>query len=531
MFWVDRITEDIIKKHPNQEEFILRDEKTLSGQVHVGSLRGVVIHGIIAEALNLKGKKARFIYEFNDADPMDGMPAYLDKETYLPHMGKPLHDVPAPADREYNGMKATNLAEYFGLEFLEIIHRLGFEPEIPWAYKQYHEGFYDEWIHKVLEHPEKIREIYKRISKSDKPKEWMPLQVVCEKCGKIGSTIVTDFDGNLATYRCQPDAVEWAKGCGHEGKVEPWKGRGKIPWKVEWPVKWASYKVDIEGSGKDHNAASGSHDVGEAIIEEVLKEHVPYNIPYEFFLFEGAKMSSSKGNAASAKAITDLLPPAMFRFLMLMKKPNQPIEFSPDGETIPRLFDRYDEAASHYFAEESEEKDSDKARLFFYSQLDPESIQERFLPRFSKLIFWSQIPRVNVEEMVEKEKGSPLTDLDREEIKTRLHYINAWLEKHAPARYIYKILDEAPESAKELSPEQKKLLANLAEAIKDPELDGEAIHGEVHNLVKASGLKPKEAFPAIYQALLGKDFGPQVGWFIEALDREFVIKRFNEISS
>ena len=140
MFWVDRIVDEIIEAYPGKDEFVIRDEKTLSGQVHVGSLRGVVIHGVVAEEIAKRGKKARFIYEFNDADPMDGLPTYLDADVYEKHMGKPLKDVPPPEDRKYRGMKASNLAEYFGLEFLEVIHRLGFENvEITWASKLYKE--------------------------------------------------------------------------------------------------------------------------------------------------------------------------------------------------------------------------------------------------------------------------------------------------------------------------------------------------------------------------------------------------------
>ncbi len=531
MFWVDRLADEIIAAYPDKKEFIIRDEKTLSGQVHVGSLRGVVIHALIAEALNKRGVKARFIYEFNDADPMDGMPAYLDSEVYSQHMGKPLKDVPAPGEREYQGMKASNLAEYYGLEFLEVIHRLGFKPEITWASKLYAEGFYDKWIRKVLEHPDKIRAIYKRISGSEKPDDWMPLQVVCEKCGKIGSTKVIDFDGEQASYRCEPDMVEWAKGCGHKGKQAPWNGRGKIPWKVEWAVKWASYGVDVEGSGKDHNAAGGSHDVSEAICKEVLETSVPFNVPYEFFLMGGAKMSSSKGNAASAKEVTDLLPPELMRFLMSMKETNQPIEFSPDGETIPTLFDRHDEIGRHYFAPESEKTYPDLDRLFYFSQLDEDKIVERFFPRFSKLIFFAQMPHIDPVAEFEKDKGSALTAEDKKELEERIFYLKKWLESYAPEKYIYKILDEVPVSATELSPEQKAFLTEVASILENSNLEGEAIHGEVHALVKASPLGPRQAFPAIYQSLLGKDFGPKVGWFIEALDHDFIVKRFKEVAA
>ena len=65
MFWVDQITEEIVKAFPGKKSFLIRDEKTLSGRVHVGSLRGVVIHGVIAQALRERGFTVRYIFELN----------------------------------------------------------------------------------------------------------------------------------------------------------------------------------------------------------------------------------------------------------------------------------------------------------------------------------------------------------------------------------------------------------------------------------------------------------------------------------
>jgi len=42
-------------------------------------------------------------------------------------------------------------------------------------------------------------------------------------------------------------------------------------------------------------------------------------------------------------------------------------------------------------------------------------------------------------------------------------------------------------------------------------------------------LEPRLAFSAIYLSILGKDSGPQAGWLLAALDRDFVIKRVNEV--
>lgn len=527
MFWVDEIVDEIIKTYPKKGEFILRDEKTPSGRVHIGSLRGFVIHAIVAQALNERGKKARFIWEFNDADPMDGLPVYLDAKKYEPFMGKPLKDVPSPHE-ELGGKEAKNYAEYFAAEFTDVINSLGFEPEIIYSSSLYAKGHYDKWITKVLEHKDKIRAIYKEVSGSEKPEDWYPLQVVCEKCGKVGTTKVTGWDSKTGTvsYECLPGLVEWAVGCGHEGECSPFGGRGKLPWKVEWPVKWSSMNVDIEGAGKDHNAAGGSHEIGERICRECLEMPVPFNIPYEFFLFGGAKMSSSKGMGASVKEVADTIPPELLRFLMVRKKPNHPIDFDPFGPTIPALFDEHDKSAAYYFEKKGEFPDME--RVFHFSQIGKAS-KAHFYPRFSRVAFLEQIPYVDVFEEMQKIKGSKLTKDDKDEIGLRKYYAKLWLEKFAPDAYKFTIQNEMPEMALGLSDGQKEFLGKIADILEEKDWNGEELHGKIHELKEASPLSPKEAFGAIYVALLGKDSGPQAGWFLEALDKKFLIKRFREI--
>lgn len=518
MFWLDEVTDAIIKTHPKKKEFIVRDEKTLSGRVHVGSLRGLVLHGVVAQALRERGFKAHFIYEFNDIDPMDGLPVYLDAKKFKQHMGKPLRDVPSP------DASAKNLPEYFGNEFREVIDSLGLETEYTLASKKYDAGEYDSWIVKAMDGESQIRRIYKEVSGSVKPDDWHPLQVVCENCGKIGSTKVTDWDGKTATYTCEPDMVDWAKGCGHKGKINPFKGKGKLPWKVEWPVKWEIYNVDVEGSGKDHGAAGGSHDIGIRIANEVFKTRVPFDIPYEFFLFGGAKMSSSKGEGAMAYEIYQILPPELIRFLMIRSRPNQPIEFDPNDETIPRLFDRYDECADHYFAK-VKEVNKDFARAFYFSQI-AKKIKDVYRPRFSRLVFMAQMPHLDINDAVAQLKGSKLTKDDKAELDKRLRYVKLWLQNHAPDSVKFEVLKQCPKVT--LSADQKDFLSKIAEELQK-EYSGEELHAQIHAIRKASPLQAREAFGAIYLSLIGKDSGPQAGWFLEALDRDFVVNRFKEV--
>lgn len=527
MFWVDEVVDDIIKEYPGDKELIIRDEKTLSGRVHIGSLRGVVIHGIVAQVLNEKGRKARFLFEFNDYDPMDGMPKELEGKGFEQHMGKPLCNIPSPDG------KAKNFAEYYGEEFLGVIKEIGFNPEIPHASEAYKNGKMNDWIRLALTENSQIREIYRRISGSEKPEHWSPVQVICEKCGKVGSTDVLSFDGEKVKYVCTKDKVKWAEGCGHEGEVSPFDGNAELTWKVEWPAKWDCYKVDIEGSGKDHNAAGGSHNIGEAICAEVSKTSVPYNIPYEFFLVGGKKMSSSKGIGQTAREIADLIPPEMLRYLMVKTQPKSRIEFDPEGDTIPRLFDQHDEAAKWYFHKgEKDTVQTDMARAFELSQVTDKKPEERFLPRFSQVVFIMQIPRLDVYKEVEKMKGAPLTDLDREEVDMRLKYARKWLDTYAPDRYRYELQEKLPEAASQLTDLQKDFCSKLGDLLDGLEnWEGEAIHGSIHELVKGhEEYTPKDCFQAIYKLFLGKDFGPQAGWFLSALEKDFVVNRLHRSS-
>ncbi len=522
MFWVDEEVNKIIESYNNKNELVIRDEKTLSGRVHIGSLRGVVIHGIIAQVLNEKGKKTKFLFEFNDFDPMDGMPKELDGKGFDQYMGMPLCNIPSPDG------KAENFAEYYGEEFLSVIHEIGFHPELPRASKAYKNGKMNDWIELALSKNQEIREIYRRISGSEKPEHWSPVQVICEKCGKVGSTDVLSYENGKVKYVCKADKVTWAKGCGYEGEISPFDGNTELTWKVEWPAKWDAYKVDIEGSGKDHNAAGGSHDIGVAICGEISKIDVPYNIPYEFFLIGGKKMSSSKGIGQTAREIANLVPAEILRFLMVKTVPKTRIEFDPEGDTIPRLFDQHDTAAKFYFKkEEKDTVESDLARAFELSQVREGEIKERFLPRFSQIVFIMQIPRLDIYEEVAKIKGEALTDLDREEIDLRMKYAKRWLKTYAPDKYRYELQEKLPESIKKLSEKQIKFIQLFSEKLeKLSAWDGEQVHASIHELVKSNDeLSAKEAFQAIYKLFLNKDYGPQAGWFLSALEKDFVIDR------
>lgn len=528
MFWADKIVEEFINDRKetidSKKSIIIRDEKTASGRMLISAMRGAVIHGIIAEIFSEGDMPHTFLWEINDTDAFRNIPESLDKKRYQKYLGMPLYSLPSPVEG------AENYPEYFAKEFNDVMNYLGFTPLYYRSSTAYKEGKFNDVIRTALLNAELVRKIYKEVSGSEKPSDWLPLMVVCEKCGKIGTTQVIAFDGEKVTYRCKTDTVEWAEGCGHKGDVSPFNGNATLPWKVEWAAKFKVFNVDIEGGGKDLSTKGGARDVSNHIVREVFNHQPPFDIPYEFFLSEGKKMSTSKGNAPAAHDVMSILPPHIYRLVFLGKNYKQAIEFNLKGDTVPILFDTYDRLAQKYHNGVND----DDTRLFSFVHKpgDQKNIKERFLPRFSQVVFLIQMPHINIEEAVTHIKGAPLTEDDKKELEERVVYAREWIEKYAPERYVFKLqLDKVPDGVENFSSTQREALGKVLEEIKKmKELDGQELHTILHNIRKELDIEPKDFFGALYLSFLGKESGPKAGWFLSVLDKEFLKSRLEEVS-
>jgi lysyl-tRNA synthetase class 1 len=527
MFWGDAIIDEFLEEYGDEakkRKLILRDEKTLSGRPHVGSLRSFVMHAILSDVLTDRGVDNVFIYEINDTDAFDSVPSYVPAE-WKEHLGKRLKDVPSP-DGE-----AENYAMYFAKEYTDALIDSKYNAEFYVSSHKYEAGEHDKYIKLALDNKDKIREIYREVSGSEKPETWFPCQVICEKCGKIATTEILSWDGKEVEYSCSMD-IGYTRGCGHKGKIAPFGGVATMPWKVEWAAKFCVIKVDLEGAGKDHYAAGGSRHVSNRICEEIFARKHPFDVRHEFILMQGSKMSSSSGVGATAVELEGLLPRYVFRFMMIQKDVMKTINFNPEGDTIPVLFDQYDQVCKDYFSGEEGVKEH-KNRIFKFTHFYEKDLKKlnRFLPRFSHIAFFVQMPHVDIVGKVEEMKGGKLTKEDLKELDFRIEYAKKWLEACSPEKYIFKIQDEVPEMAKELSKEQKEFLGILAEFLREnPKAKGEDLQGFIHEQKEKLGMQPSDIFKAIYVSILGKDSGPQAGWLMEALENKFLIERFEEVT-
>ncbi len=524
MYWADELAASV------EGPQVVNDSKTPSGTVHVGSLRGPVILDVIARALRDRGVPTTLLYGVDDMDPMDAQ-ALLTPDAVDHEMGRPLAHVP-----DQTGDCHASYARHHAQTFIDIFAGLGIHPDrYYWMSDIYPTGAMDPFIRAALERAQVVRDVYLRVSKVERPAGWLPVQAVCPSCGKVGTTIALDWDGETVRVECRPDYVTWARGCGFDGRISPFGGAAKLYWNLEWAAQWSLFGVTIEPCGKDLATAGGSRDRADAIAREVFDRAPPRNLPYEFLNIGGRKMSTSKGRGAAAHRIVEVLPPEPLRLLFLRPRPNQAIEFDPEGtDAIPRLFDELDRLAAAVAGKPYRgELPPDPERLLAFVQLDPappERLAEAaatYRPAFAHLALLAQIPGVDIAARVTDEKGAPLAAAEEGTLAERLAAARAWLDAYAPASAVVRVQRDAlPPEAAALGEDQRLFLGALALAAgeEDPH-GGDAWQGLLFRVAGEAALPAGRAFGAVYLAFLGRPNGPRAGWLLASLEPGFVVGR------
>lgn len=536
-FWAQDRAEQVRARHA--APYVVNDWKTPSGKIHVGSLRGVVVHDAMSRILKEQGGEVRFVYGFDDFDPFDKIPEFLEESAYKKFLGMPLARIPAPSP---NGSplsdpisRDNNFAKFYALEFEQVYRKLGVESETLYTSLLYESGHFNEAIKIALDHASVINQVYEEVmahQSSDRTsgpvKRELPINMVCENCGRIASTRATDWDGEKVSYVCSSDVQHFTEGCGFVGESSPLDGKAKLPWKVEWAAKWFTFKTDIEGAGKDHYTKGGSREVAAEIFRRIYAQKLEegYNTPpedlfYEWFYLEGKKMSTSKGVGSTAKEMADTVPPEILRMLMIKTKPRTAVNFKDDPEAILVYFDELDRLRAGYL----KDPNSIDGEIFKLVRVDDAEVPE-FSLRFSKVINLVQLSHIDLHQVAEKEKGAPLSPSEEADLIHRKEIAQKWLES-APENYKLNLQNgELPT----LSPAQLEFLKKLREIYLTRESwQGDELHEAIHGIKNESGINPKEAFSAIYQVFLGRDSGPQAGWFLATLDREYVKQRLGEL--
>lgn len=528
MIWVDREAQTI-KKNATHNHAWVDDMKTPSGRIHVGALRGVVIHDLLYKSLLENGLDTKTSYVFNDLDQMDAIPSYLKGDEWKQYGGVPLCNIPSPEEGY------ANYAEYFAKEFIATFEAINCHPQIIWSSELYRTGKMNDVVKMALDRADRVRDIYSSVSKSKRKDDWLPIQPICEKCGKMGTTYAYAWDGKKIKYRCD-QTTKWATACGHTGSMSPFDGKAKLHWKADWPAYWKVIGVTVEWSGKDHMSEGGSYDVSSRISKEVYDYDAPYAKGYEWFTVGGKKMSSSKGIGTSAKEVSSILPPELLRFLLVRTPMERHLDFDPFGDTIPNLFDEYDRCLNAFFdkregittAGKQGQVNADFARIIELSIVRPLPDNRIFLPRFRTVANLLK-QKQDIKEFFETQKGNDLTPEELEILEERAVFAEVYIKNYAGEDTAHEFLEEAPEDL-QLTDAQTLFLKTLGNNLSRSRAKGrDQVQDVVFASLKEHDLKPRDVFSAFYQILIGRDAGPKAADLILEFGIRNVVERINQV--
>lgn len=368
--WVSRFADEVIEESERRapgKPVVVASGLSPSGPIHLGNLREVMTPHLVADEVRRRGREVRHLISWDDYDRYRKVPAGVPgiDETWAEHIGKPLTSVPAPAGSAY-----PNWAEHFKAAMVAALGELGVEFDGISQTAQYTSGVYREQVLHAMRHRADIDAVLaqyrtkpKGSVKSQKPLDeaeveaaegsgaageddgstgsagYFPYKPYCGNCEKDLTTVTSYDDASTElSYSC--DA------CGFAETVRLNEfNRGKLVWKVDWPMRWAYEGVVFEPSGVDHSSPGSSFQVGGQIVG-IFGGKQPIGPMYAFVGISGmAKMSSSRGGVPTPSDALKIMEPQILRWLYARRRPNQSFKIAFDQE-IQRLYDEWDKLAA-----------------------------------------------------------------------------------------------------------------------------------------------------------------------------------------
>ncbi|HEX5741728.1 MAG TPA: lysine--tRNA ligase [Pilimelia sp.] len=372
--WVDRFADEVLAEADRRApgaSVVCASGLSPSGPIHLGNLREVMTPHLVADELRRRGRDVVHLISWDDYDRFRKVPAGIDP-SWAAHIGKPLSAVPAPP-----GSAHPNWAEHFKSAMTASLRDLGVEYRGISQTAMYTSGAYRDQILLAMRERHRIDAVLDRYRTRNRAPQrppaagddadaraaaeaaegsgaaaeddgtaaagYYPYRPYCAACG-TDRTTVTGYDDATT-------ALDYTCACGHGETVRLSEfHRGKLVWKVDWPMRWAYEGVVFEPSGVDHSSPGSSYTVGRQIVAEVFGGAPPIGPMYAFVGTSGmAKMSSSRGAVPTPADALEIMEAPLLRWLYARRRPNQSIKVAFDQE-IQRLYDEWDAVAARVAA-------------------------------------------------------------------------------------------------------------------------------------------------------------------------------------
>ncbi|MDR2268617.1 MAG: lysine--tRNA ligase, partial [Rickettsiales bacterium] len=335
LHWADLIARKIISEKGDKEIYTLASGITPSGTIHIGKFREIITTELVSRALTRMGKKTRFIYSWDDYDTFRKVPSDMPEQEMLKSLlYQPIVDIPDVYGTEdsyarHNEVTLEKIAPVLGIANIKFIYQS----------KMYRGGAYNDLIVKVADSAGKIREILQEFKTNEIDSDWFPIETYCGKCNRDRGIKFSNYNADKKTidYECSL--------CGHKETINLRESRRlKLPWRIDWPMRWKYEDVDFEPGGTDHSSAGGSFDTAKVIVREIFGASAPVYAKYAFVLPKGEKkkMSSSIGNGFSVDSVLEIYTPEMVRWFFASYKPDAPFNMAFDIDVLKNYenFDR-----------------------------------------------------------------------------------------------------------------------------------------------------------------------------------------------
>lgn len=515
--WADFAAERIIREKGDKDSYVVASGITPSGVVHFGNFREVITVDFVARALRKKGKEVRFIFSWDDYDTFRKVPLNMPKQDELKNfLFQPIVDTPDPFDDH------DSYAAHHENSFESQLNKVGVKVEPIYQAKKYRAGDYKEGIKKALESTEAIKNILNEHRKEPLADSWLPISVYCENCNTDHDIKDLKYEGDNLSYSCTA--------CSHQGTLDlTTTSKVKLPWRMDWPMRWAYEKVDFEPGGKDHSSQGGSFTTAKEIVK-LYDWTPPVYLQYDFVSIKGAggKMSSSTGNIITVNDVLNVYEPEMVRWIFASYKSNVDFSVSFDLDVIKTYedFDRQERLA--YGVEQGNEKKVAMAkRVFELSSLDDVTEVKGEMPiqpSFRHLCNILQIHNGDISKARDEYQSQIKNDRDERRFKERSSCALFWLENYAPEEFKFSLNEKSPEL--ELDDKQKQYLKKLYKVTHD-EFDqfetDKMLHERLYEIIHEFELKPNDIFPLLYNILISKEKGPKLAGFIRTIGRDKVL--------
>ncbi|MDL2081442.1 lysine--tRNA ligase [Streptomyces sp. GXMU-J15] len=562
--WVSRFADEVIEESERRapgKPVVVASGLSPSGPIHLGNLREVMTPHLVADEIRRRGYQVRHLISWDDYDRYRKVPkgiAGVDEEAWAAHIGKPLTSVPAPEGSAY-----PNWAEHFKAAMIESLAELGVEFDGISQTEQYTSGAYREQILHAMKHRNDIDAVLAQYrtkkapaKKSQKPVDeaeleaaegsgaageddgsagsagYFPYKPYCGNCEKDLTTVTSYADETTElSYTCNE--------CGFAETVRLNEfNRGKLVWKVDWPMRWAYEGVIFEPSGVDHSSPGSSFQVGGQIVG-IFGGKQPIGPMYAFVGISGmAKMSSSRGGVPTPADALQIMEPQLLRWLYARRRPNQSFKIAFDQE-IQRLYDEWDKldakvadgsALSADIAAHSRAVRTASGEL----PRTPRPMPYRTLASVADITAGHEDQALRI--LSDLDPANPLGSLD--EARPRYDKAVAWINTHVPAdqRTIVRSEPDA-ELLKSLDETSQQSLRLLLDGL-DSHWSLDGLTHLVYGVPKVQAGFPADATPKelppeiktaqrsffalLYHLLVGRDTGPRLPTLLLAVGQERV---------